>query len=151
MVYEPHLLQPQAYQDALERLERLSPESQALWGKMDVAQMLAHTAAFLELAMSDRKVRQAFIGRIFGSMAKRQFLTKAVPRNVGTLTTLKISDQRDFHKEKEGLRHALERFGKGGEGGITRQPHAFFGRLTPNEWARLEYAHIDHHFKQFGV
>jgi Protein of unknown function (DUF1569) len=151
VMYEPHLLQPQVYNNLLERLHNLSPSSQALWGKMNVAQMLAHVTANLEMAMSNKKVTQAFIGRIFGSMAKQQFLTKAVPKNVGTLSALKISDQREFQKEKERLLRGLEGFYQGGEAGITRQPHEFFGRLTADEWARLQYLHLDHHFKQFGV
>jgi NAD(P)-dependent dehydrogenase (short-subunit alcohol dehydrogenase family) len=50
MMYEPHLLQPQAYHDLLERSDQLSPSSQALWGKMNVSQMLAHVAMALEMA-----------------------------------------------------------------------------------------------------
>jgi Protein of unknown function (DUF1569) len=150
-MYEPHLLQPQAYNNLLQRLEKLSPSSQAQWGKMNVAQMLAHVTANLEMAMSDKKVTQVFIGRIFGSMAKRQILTKGLSKNTPTASSLKISDQRQFQKEQEGLRLQLEQFVRGGERGITQQPHPFFGRLTANEWARLQYIHIDHHFKQFGV
>jgi Protein of unknown function (DUF1569) len=150
--YEPHALQQKAYDDILGRLEKLSPQSQAQWGKMNVAQMLAHVTANLEMATSDKKVRQAFMGRIFGKGAKQQILTSgAQPRNMGTFSYLKIVDQREFEKEKEVLRLKLARFYQGGEAAITRQPHGFFGCLTPNEWARLQYIHIDHHFKQFGV
>jgi Protein of unknown function (DUF1569) len=151
-MYEPHLLQQKAYKDILERLHKLSPSSQALWGKLDAAQMLAHVAAGLEMAMSDKKVTQAFIGRIFGRVAKRQILTSGVqPKNVGTLPHLKIVEQRDFQKEKEVLQRGLECFFNGGEAGLTQQPHEFFGHMTANEWARLQYVHLDHHFKQFGV
>ena len=52
---------------------------------------------------------------------------------------------------QERLLAQLERFLQGGEAGITRQPNVFFGPMTPNEWARLQYVHIDHHLKQFGV
>lgn len=40
---------------------------------------------------------------------------------------------------------------EGGEASITRQPHGFFGRMTLNEWARLQYVYVYHHFKQFGA
>ena len=30
-------------------------------------------------------------------------------------------------------------------------PHSFFGRLTPEEWAVLMYKHVDHHLRQFGA
>lgn len=150
-MYEPHLLQPKEYNAFLERLGKLSPSSQALWGKMDVAQMLAHVATFLEIGTSDKKVSQMLLGRIFGPFGKRQILTTGIPKNSPTIPSIKISDERQFEQEEERLRHGLERFFKDGEAGITRQPHQFWGRLTPNEWARLQYVHIDHHFKQFGV
>jgi elongation factor P--beta-lysine ligase len=150
-MYEPHLLQQQAYNSLLERVAKLSPESQAQWGEMNTAQMLAHVAAFLKLGMSDKKARQTLMGRIFGRSVKRQILTKGVPQNLPTIPRIKIADAREFQREKEGLKGRLEQFFDGGELVITKQPHDFFGHLTPNEWARLQYLHLDHHFKQFGV
>ena len=135
----------------LERLENLSPDSQARFGKMDVAQMLAHVTANLEMAMSDEKVKQTLEGRIFGFFAKRHILNKGVPKNIPSGPRTMISDPREFDKEKEGLRRKLEQFIKAGEAGMTNQPHDFFGRMTPNEWARLQYVHLEHHFKQFGA
>ncbi len=150
-MYEPHLLQPKVYNALLERLENLSPESRARFGKMDVAQMLAHVTAFLELGMTDKKVRQTLMGRVFGSRVKRQILTKGVPQNLPTIPRIKVSDSREFQKEKEVLRRKLALFFNSREAGITQQPHDFFGRMTANEWTRLQYVHVDHHFKQFGV
>lgn len=150
-MYEPHLLQPQAYGDLLERLNQLSPDSQALWGKMNAAQMLAHVAAFLEVGTSDKKVTQALIGRVLAPFGKRQVLTTGIPKNSPTIPSIKISDPRNFRTEKERVLLGLERFYEGGEAGVTRQPHQFWGRLTPNEWARLQSVYADHHFKQFGV
>jgi Protein of unknown function (DUF1569) len=151
IVYEPHLLQTKEYNDFLERLAKLSPSSQAQWGKMNVAQMLAHVAAALEMGMTDKKVTQMLLGRIFGPFGKREILTTGIPKNSPTVPSIKISDQRQFQGEKERLQRGLERFFKEGETGITEQPHEFWGRLTSNEWARLQYVHLDHHLKQFGV
>jgi Protein of unknown function (DUF1569) len=150
-MHEPHLLQLETYHIMLGRLEKLSPSSASVWGKMDVAQMMAHLAANLEMAMGEKRVTRNLIGRIFGSIAKRQTLTNGILRNSQTDPRVKISDRREFHTEQEGLRIQLERFVQRGEAGITRQPHPFFGRMTANEWARLQYVHLDHHLKQFGV
>ena len=150
-MYEPHLLQETAYNEMLERLEKLSPQSQTQWGKMDVSQMVAHLATALEEAMTTRKVTQAFLGRIFGKIAKRQIFTKGLSKNMPTSPSTKIADSREFQKEKERFISELKRFFNSGEAGITKQPHDFFGRMTPNEWARLQYLHLDHHFKQFGA
>lgn len=150
-MYTPHLLQETAYREILERLEKLTASSQALWGKMSAAQMLAHLTKSLEMATSHEKRTQIFLGRIFGSSVKRQIFTKGTSRNTPTIPNLKMTEQKDFQKEKENVQHVLEKFVKGGEVGITTQPHDFFGRMTPNEWARLQYLHVDHHFKQFGA
>ena len=113
--------------------------------------MLAHVATFLEIGTSDKKVSQMLLGRIFGPSGKRQILTTGIPKNSPTIPSIKISDQRNFQEKKKECCVDFERFYKGGEAGITRQPHQFWGRLTPNEWARLQYVHLDHHFRQFGV
>ena len=150
-MYEPHLIQPEAYTEILERLETLSTSSQSQWGRMNVAQMLAHVALVLEEAMSNKKATQTLIGRIFGSGMKRKILSQGFPKNIPTDAHLKVTNLREFDQEKERLQVLLERFFQGGETVITRQPHTFFGRMTTMEWSRLQYLHLDHHFRQFGA
>ena len=150
-MYEPHLLQKQAYEELLTRLNQLTPSNTAAWGKMDVAQMMAHVTANLELATSNEKVTFGLIGRLFGKGVKRRFLTNGIPKNAPTGAKQLIVDSRQFQPEQERLRLQLELFFHAGEVGMSRQPHDFFGPLTPNEWARLQYLHTDHHFRQFGV
>ena len=38
-------------EELLQRIDQLSPESKALWGKMNVTQMLAHSAAGMDMAI----------------------------------------------------------------------------------------------------
>ena len=150
-MYDTHLLQPEAHGQILERLDRLSASSQPQWGRMNVAQMLAHVTLVLEEAMSDQKATQTWMGRVFGPGAKRKILAQGVPRNIPTDTHLKVTEPREFDLERERFRARLERFCRGGEAAITRQPHTFFGRMTAVEWSRLQYLHVDHHFRQFGA
>jgi len=53
--------------------------------------------------------------------------------------------------ERERLSGLIDKFAAGGAAGCTKNPHSFFGRLTPEEWAILMYKHLDHHLRQFGV
>jgi hypothetical protein len=62
-----------------------------------------------------------------------------------------IEDERELVKEKERLTATIDRFAAGGPRVCTAHPHAFFGKLTPQEWAILMYKHLDHHLRQFGV
>ena len=45
-----HLLHDDTYDQVRHRIGTLTPQSPRLWGKMDVAQMLAHCAEVLEVA-----------------------------------------------------------------------------------------------------
>lgn len=150
-MHEPHLFQPEVPTAFLKRLDALVPSSPALWGEMDVAQMLAHVSANLGLALNRQPTTQSLLGRLFGASAKRKILREGVPKGLPTLPNLRVSDARNFQHEAGGLRRELVRFVEAGRGGMTAQPHRFFGRLSPEEWARLQYVHLDHHFRQFGV
>jgi LPS sulfotransferase NodH len=72
-------------------------------------------------------------------------------RNAPTAKSLVVADERDLGKECQRLSTLVERFAAGGPQGCTKHPHTFFGRMTPEEWAKLMYKHVDHHLRQFGV
>jgi len=52
-----NLFEAARVEDATERLAHLRPDSERLWGKMNVAQAVAHCSAALELALGDRTHR----------------------------------------------------------------------------------------------
>jgi hypothetical protein len=135
-----------------ERIERLRPDSPRLWGKMDVAQMLAHCSAALELATGDRKPPRLFIGRLLGWLL-RPGLTNDKPfkRNGPTDPTFVVADARDFAVEKARLLDLIQRFTNKGPEGAPTNPHSFFGHLTPTQWGASVAKHLDHHLTQFGV
>lgn len=134
------------------RLARLSAESQRQWGKMNAAQMLAHCSEWMELAAGQTFPPRHWMGYIFGRLAKRTVLSDApIRRNMPTDRSLIVNDDRDFASERQRLALSMDRFTAGGPERCTKHPHSFFGPMTPEEWARLAYKHLDHHFRQFGV
>ena len=136
-----------------ERVARLRPDSERLWGKMNAAQALAHCAAGLEWAVGDTVPPRMLLGRIIGRMVKPMVLRNEEPlrRNSPTAKSLVVADERDLRKEQERLRGLIDRFAAAGPEGCTTHPHSFFGRLTPQEWSILMYRHLDHHLRQFGA
>jgi hypothetical protein len=135
------------------RLALLRPESRRLWGKMTVAQAVAHCSGGMEWAVGDRRPPRMFIGRILGAIVKPMVFKDDAPMrpNSPTSKDLIVPDDRDLEAERERLRELIERFRKGGAAACATHPHSFFGRLTPEEWATLMYKHLDHHLRQFGV
>jgi transposase InsO family protein len=135
-----------------ERMNTLRPDSERVWGKMNAAQMLAHCSVGLEGAVRDRRPPRIFIGRLLGPIAKPDFLNeKPMKHNSPTDKSFVVKDDRDFMTERERLLGLIDRFAAGGPGGCTQHPHSFFGPLTPEEWARGMYKHLDHHLRQFGA
>lgn len=135
------------------RIGQLRPDSERLWGTMTAAQMVAHCAVGMQMTLGDVNPPRIFIGRIIGRMIKRKVLGNDEPlgRNSPTAKALVVSDHRDLETERARLLGFIDRFVKDGAEGCTKHPHAFFGPMTPEEWAELGYKHLDHHLRQFGV
>lgn len=136
-----------------DRISRLGPTNTRQWGKMTAPQAMAHCSIGMEWAVGDTNPPRMFIGRIFGPIAKSGLLKDEKPlrRNTPTAKSLVITDERDLAKECQRLTALIERFSSAGPQGCTKHPHTFFGPLTPDEWARLMYKHVDHHLRQFGA
>ena len=135
-----------------ERISQLRPDSKRLWGKMDLAQALAHCAAAMEWAVGLQFPPRRLAGLLFGRFAKMMIVNEIpMPRNSMTDKKLLVKDARDFEVERQRLRALIDRFVAAGPAGCTTHPHSLFGKLTPTEWAALMYQHLDHHLRQFQV
>ena len=148
-----NLFEVERAKEVKERLSRLRSDSPRQWGKMSPAQAVAHCSASMEWAVGDRIPPRMFVGRIIGRIVKRLALHNDEPmrRNSPTAPDLVVQDGRDMETERKRLCGLIDRFTAAGPTGCTTHPHAFFGRLTPEEWAELLYKHLDHHLRQFGV
>jgi hypothetical protein len=146
------LFESRAAKEIKARISSLRPDCERQWGTMTVSQMLAHCSAWMETAAGLNAPQRSLLGRIVGPLAKSQMLGDApVRRNMPTLKSLVVRDERDFVVEQQRLLEWIDRFARGGPDGCTKHPHQFFGPMTPVEWARLSYKHLDHHLRQFGA
>lgn len=147
-----NLFETDATNEILSRIDALQPSSQRQWGKMDIAQMLAHCSTTLDMASGRLNPPRILIGKLIGPFFKSILINeKPFGKNGPTDKQLKISDQRDFVRERDGLKQKVRQFHEAGESGCTRYPHPFFGKLAPQDWSRGMYKHLDHHLRQFGA
>ncbi|MCG9791039.1 DUF1569 domain-containing protein [Flavobacterium algicola] len=138
--------------EILIRIEYLSINSQHLWGTMDVAQMLSHLNTFLETSLDINHPRRLFLGRLIGPLFKKRYTsTKEFSINRRTHKNYIVTEFRNFEQEKSKAITLLNEFCGGGTVKCTTKPHSFFGYLTPEEWAIVQWKHFDHHLRQFGV
>ena len=147
-----NLFEPVAVNEVISRIDRLQPTTQRQWGKMDAAQMMAHCSAALDMACGQINPPRVLIGRLIGPFVKPIYTNeKPFSKNSPTDKKLVVSDQRDFLREQERLKRCVRQFHQVGEVKCTRHPHPFFGALTPQDWSRGMYKHLDHHLRQFGA
>ena len=67
-----NLFDPAVKKDIIDRINKLTPQSQRQWGKMDVAQMLTHCQMPLGVATGDHKLKGSFLLRLIGPLFKSQ-------------------------------------------------------------------------------
>ena len=147
-----NLFEREAVDEIVSRIDNLQAASQRQRGKMDVAQMLAHCSVALDMASGQLNPPRMFIGRLIGGFVKPIYTNeKPFSHNNPTDPKLVVSDQRNFQREQETLKKKVRQFHEGGEEKCTQHPHPFFGSLTPQEWSRGMYKHLDHHLRQFGA
>lgn len=147
-----NIFDPASTEEILTRIDRLQPDIQPSWGKMNVAQMLAHCSAFQDIATGDSVSPRSWLGLVVGRWAKPVFYNdKPLPRDMSTIPTLIIPDPQTFDTEKEILKQKLRTLQTIGPDPQRLRPHPFFGKLTPEEWGKGIYKHLDHHLKQFGA
>jgi len=147
-----NLFEQDTVEELIARIDNLQPASARQWGKMDVAQMMAHCSKTMDMASGVVNPPRMFIGRLIGPFFKPIFTNeKPFGKNSPTDKELVIPDQRDFAREHEQLKLKVRQFYEGGEKRCTRHPHPFFGSLTPEVWSRGMYKHLDHHLRQFGA
>ena len=136
-----------------DRLKKLNPDSKPLWGKMNVAQALAHCSEAIRMALGEKRPPRIFLGRLIGLIVKPLMFRDDEPmrRNSPTIKTLVVQDERNFEEERKKLYALIDRFAAATPSETAKYPHSFFGRLTHEEWGILMYKHLDHHLRQFGV
>ena len=144
-----NLFDPAVKQEIIHRINKLTEESRRQWGKMDVAQMLAHCQMPLGVAAGSHQLKGNLILKIFGPIFKRQLYNgRPFRQNLPTDKSFVITELKDFEKEKQILIKMINDFS---ENNMSGKPHPFFGKLTKEQWSKGTWKHLDHHLKQFGV
>jgi len=143
-------------QQLYKRIDQLTPQSQRQWGKMNVSQMLEHCQKPLEVAVNAHLLKQGLMMKILsalmGKKVKAQYMSaQELKKNSPTSPDFIIKNTPDFEAAKQKLKDDIQIFS---QKGITKQlgdKHPFFGPMTHEEWNMLQWKHLDHHLKQFGV
>jgi hypothetical protein len=136
-----------------QRIENLQPTAQRQWGKMELAQMLAHCSVPIEQATNvvPFKDESNFLSKtLIRWIVLRNIKQGGFGKNLPTVPSFVVADERQFEAEKQRLLKNVDLFyQKGREDALN--PHPSFGKFSSEQWGGLQYIHLDHHLKQFSA
>ncbi|MEN2415901.1 DUF1569 domain-containing protein [Flavobacterium mesophilum] len=137
----------------INRINQLKNDSQPLWGKMSVDQMLAHCSVTYEMVYDNiHKEPNAFMKFFLKSFVKKNVVNEVpYPRNIRTAPQFIIIGNRDFDAEKQRLISYINKTQELGEQEFEGKESHSFGTLSSLEWNNMFAKHLDHHLAQFGV
>jgi len=140
-------------QEIISRIEKLTPTSQALWGKMNVAQMLAHNCVTYEMTYEDKHPKPNFLVKFLLKSFVKKGIVKEMPykKNSQTAPAFLIKGERNFEVEKNRLINFIKKTADLGAQHFDNKESHSFGKLSKTEWNNMFAKHLDHHLGQFGV
>lgn len=150
----PNIFDAQVCNEMIARIQKLTPASTPQWGKMNVAQMLAHCNVAYEMAYEPTKHAQpgAFKKWILKMLVKPTVVgEKMYKKNSHTAPQFIMTEEKNFETEKNRLIQYIEKTQAIGAKGFEQKEAHSFGKLSATEWNNMLYKHLEHHLTQFGV
>ncbi|AWV97586.1 DUF1569 domain-containing protein [Arcticibacterium luteifluviistationis] len=139
--------------EVIARINQLTPETKGLWGKMSVAQMLAHCSVTYEMIYDETHPKPGFFKSLIMKLFVKNIVVGPKPykKNSPTAPAFVINDKRNFQTEKKRLIDYLQKTQELGGSYFDGKESNAFGNLTESEWNIMFYKHLDHHLSQFAV
>ena len=150
----PNIFSKEVSDEIIARINKLTPTTSPLWGKMDVAKMLAHCCITYEFVFEPEKHKPAsgFMKFILKLLVKNTVVSETqYKQNGSTAPAFIINSEKDFTTEKNRLIAFIQKAQTLGSSYFEGKESHSFGALTTTEWNNMFYKHIDHHLRQFGV
>lgn len=148
-----YIFDKEVNEEMLARIDSLSNESQAKWGKMNAAQVLAHCNVAYEMALTEKYPKAKGLKRWLLSKTVKNIVVGEKPykRNSRTAPEFIVADERVFNDEKQKIVDNIKKVFSLGESHFDGKESTSFGPLTKKEWSNLFYKHLNHHLEQFGA
>jgi hypothetical protein len=149
----PNIFTKSVAEGVIQRINNLTPTTQGLWGKMAVAQMLAHCCVTYEMLFETKHPKPNGFVRFMLKMFVKDAVVNEKPykKNSRTAPAFLITDAKNFDDEKKRLINYIQKTQALGENHFDNKESHSFGNLTKTEWNNMFYKHLDHHLMQFGV
>lgn len=136
-----------------QRISKLTPDTQPLWGTMNVAQMLAHCNVAYVMAYENKYPPIGAFKRAILRLLIKDLVVNEKPykKKSPTAKEFQVAPQQDFEAERNKLIAYLHKTLEYGPSHFEGKASRSFGPMTSKEWNNMFAKHLDHHLSQFGV
>ena len=137
-------------QEIINRISAINENSERQWGTMTASQMLLHCQAPIKIAVGELKLSTNLLFMILGPIIKKK-LMKDIPfeKNLPTHKDFLVKFDPDLVKEQQNLIAIINSLNDKKDSLAIKHP--IFGKMSAQQWDILNWKHLDHHLKQFGV
>ncbi len=134
----------------LARFDKLRPDLQPVWGKMNAMQVVTHLTEWMRLAAGELKSAPRNKPMRYPVIKQLIIYVMPWPKGVPTAPELLARESSGWDTERADFTERLGSFDK--LKSTSEWPlHPAFGKLSTKAWGVLGYKHTDHHLRQFGV
>lgn len=147
------LARSEDFQSILLRLESLSADDAARWGRMNAHQMVCHLCDAMRVPLGEKVVSDEELRLMQRAVMKWAALYFPLkwPRGFPTrpeIDQCQLNGARDdFESDR---RTAIALVPRLRDAEVEGKRHPFFGPLKRAQWLRWGWLHADHHLRQFG-
>lgn len=140
--------------ELISRINSLSENNKALWGKMNVYQMTKHCVIWHQWVLGiDNTIeyKQSFLGKLIGKMILKNNIKNDKPlgKNAPAGSDFTVNETNgDLEAQKKTLVKLTGHYGHYNNPNFI---HGLFGKMTKQQIGIFAYKHSDHHLRQFGV
>ncbi|TDU34260.1 uncharacterized protein DUF1569 [Gelidibacter sediminis] len=147
------LFDQKVHQDVLKRVHMLTESATPKWGKMNVSQMVKHCQLPLLVAIGKMELTEKInpIKKLALKLYKPiMYNDKPWPESVTTPKDFVVNGAYNFEEEKAQLIRTINEFHAKALN-MHWPKHPYFGNFSTDQWGKMQYKHLDHHLRQFGV
>ncbi len=151
-----NISQPRCLEALIGRLQRLSPDSERLWGVLTPGEMLCHLGDAAESVLGIRMPPGPPPTNQPRPLLKWVFLYGPLPFPKGVSTRAGVDPRREgtkpdsFASDRARAVTSLQALAHAPAERLSAA-HFRFGRMSQRDWRRWAYKHVDHHLRQFGL
>ena len=152
----PTISNPGTLEQLLQRLRRLTPDSERRWGTMTPGEMLCHLGDASDGVLGRRKPPGIENRKVLPLPVVWVLLYTPLPFPKGVETRSGVNPKKEgtrpgnFEQDRARVLSGLQGLAVAPAEALP-QTHFRFGKMSLRAWHHWAFKHVDHHLRQFGL